>query len=131
MEYLDKLMKGSNVEPPAICSDAFEKAFSNALNPEWYFRDGCYESVFYQDKLEHIAIFESTGRLLEHKMYLPEEFLPDQIKKKLRSRGEIMNAVLINKGNLIEYEAIIRDASLTRYLITCSHLGVFREEKIL
>jgi hypothetical protein len=131
MEFLDKLMKGSSVEPPAVCSDAFEQAFTNARNPEWYFQNGYYESVFYQDKLEQIAIFESTGKLREHKMHLPEEFLPDQIKKKLRSRGEIMNVVMINKGNLIEYEAIIRDTSLNRYLITCSHLGIFKEDKML
>jgi len=46
-------------------------------------------------------------------------------------KGEIMNAVLRNKGNRLEYEIIYRDATLTRFLITLSDLGAVLEEKKL
>ncbi len=88
-----------------------------------------YEAIFYKENLEHIAHFDLSGNLTEYKLFLPKEFLPEAIKSYLESKGEIMNVVLNNKGNCIEYEAIVRDKNLTRSLILLSDLGKILEEK--
>jgi hypothetical protein len=130
-EYLKKMIERSSVDPPAACIEAFNMAFNGAVNPEWHLIRGLFESVFYQDNLEHIAVFDDAGKLLEHKMFLPQELLPEQIRSDLLKRGEIMNAVLINKGHHIEYEAIVRVNTLERHQITCSQLGKILKEKKL
>lgn len=122
-EFLKKMMERSTTEPPERCLESFQLAFNNAINPEWTLTDGIYESVFYQDKLEHIARFDSSGRLLDHKMFLPETMLPGKIRKQLTRKGEIMIAVLINKVNCIEYEVVIRDPELNRSQMTFSQTG--------
>ncbi len=122
-EFLKRMMDDGQCEPPDSCLAAFRSAYPGATGTEWHHANGFYESVFYEDKLEHIARFDSTGKLLDHKMFLPDMLLPAKIRKLVAGRGEIMNAVLINKGNRIEYELIVRDAQLNRKLISFSQSG--------
>ena len=119
------------MEPPAKCLESFRHAFQDAINPEWHLANGYYESVFYQDQLEHLARFNPDGHLVEHKMFLPEPLLPDRIRKQLIRRGEVMNALLVNKGSCIEYEVILRDQELQRFQLNFSQTGrLLTEEKL-
>ena len=68
---------------------------------------------------------------MEYSQNLPVEYLPKPIKNLALSKGEIMNAVLKNKGNKIEYELIIRNDLLKRYLVIISDLGELKEEQVL
>ena len=122
-EFLKRMMDDGQCEPPDSCLAAFRNAYPGATGAEWHHTNDCFESVFYEDKLEHIARFDANGKLLDHKVFLPDMLLPAKIRKLVAGRGEIMNAVLINKGNRIEYEVIVRDAQLNRKLVSFSQSG--------
>lgn len=130
-DFVKKVVGGNGITPPDNCLDAFNQYFEGAINTDWFDRKTCFEVIFYKDSIEHIAIFDKTGRLLEYKLYLPVNFLPEALKTNLESRGEIMNAVLRNKQNCIEYEVIIRDKEMKRHLILLSDLGKTLDEKLL
>jgi hypothetical protein len=98
---------------------------------EWFRKADHYEAIFYMQNLEHIALFSLPGKLEEYKRNLPVDFLPGPIKDVVRQKREIMNAVLINKGNRLEYELIVRDRLLKRHLMVISDLGEVWEERKL
>jgi len=128
---LENLTSGSRFTPPGCCLKAFKDQFRGAVRTEWNERGTGFEAVFYKDNLEHIALYRQDGSLIEYKMSLPPESLPDAIKTSLENRGEIMNSVLVNKGHSIEYEIIIRDRALLRHLLLFTQLGAVVEEKDL
>lgn len=130
-DFIKKVIAGNGITPPSVCSQAFNANFKDAINIEWYNKKTYYEAVFYKDNLEYIASFDLKGALIEYKLFLLLEYLPEAIKLFLESKGEIMNAVLINKGNSIEYEAIIRNKNMMRSLILLSDLGKVIEEREL
>lgn len=130
-DFFKKVIEGSGIIPPEVCTKAFTSNFSNAINVEWFRRESKYEAVFYQDNNEYIALFDISGNLEKYKMYLTNEFLPESIKQNMEVKGEIMNVVLINEGNHILYEVIIRDMQLKRFLILITQLGQIIEERQL
>lgn len=130
-EFLKNIMQGKGFEPPENCVQELNRNFEDARNVEWSEKQDTYEAIFYKDNLEYIALFDKEGKLLEYKMFLSIDLLPEAIKNSLESQWEIMNVVLINKGNEIEYEAIVRDRQLDRYLIQLSNLGKALFEKKL
>ena len=131
MNFLRKVIKGTGITPTALCIEAFNLNFRNAVNVEWYNKGDLFEAIFYKDNIEHIALFNTDGILQEYTQYLPEGYLPESMKNILETRGEVMNSVLKNKGNTIEYEVIYRDKELNRYLINFSDIGKVLEEKRL
>jgi hypothetical protein len=130
-DFLKKIIDGNSVTPLDVCLKAFSRNFGDALNIDWYDKGEFFEAIFYKDKIEHIAIFDLEGTLIEYKMHLPEGYLPESIKTFAETRGEIMSSVLRNKGNRIEYEVIVRDSLLTRYMINLTDMGIVLEEKEL
>lgn len=130
-EFVKRVIKGNGIKPAEKCIHSFEDNFSNAINIEWFDREAYYEAIFYKDNIEHIAIFEKDGTLKEYKSFLPSNYLPEAIKLYLEQIGEIMNVVLINKGNSIQYEIIIRDKKLDRQLYLFSDQGKLIEKKTL
>lgn len=129
--FLKKIVEGSKISPPEACLQAFSDNFTDAVNVEWFRKEGCYEAIFYMHNLEHIAIFSLSGILEEYKRNLPVDLLPGPIKDVVRQKREIMNAVLINKGNRLEYELVVRDRLLKRHLMVISDLGEVWEERKL
>ena len=127
-DFLKKVIEGSGVSPSVVCLNSFTDNFEDAINVEWFRRDGYFEAIFYRNNLEHIALFSLNGILKEYKKNLPPEHLPEAIKNLALSKGEIMNAVLKNKGNSLEYELIFRDAALKRHLLILSDAGELKEE---
>ena len=122
-DFIKGVIVGTEISPPQGCIEAFHKHFADANHTDWYDLGDHYEAIFYKDKWEHIALFTLSGGLLEYKMYLPPGNLPQIIRGLLESRGEIMNVVQRNKGDSIEYEAIVRDQKLTRSLVILSDRG--------
>ncbi len=131
MNFFSKIFKGSLFSPPEIIKIALKERFHDVINIEWNKNGDTFEAIFYKDNIEYIAIFNISGLLLEYKMFLPEGFLPGNIKSVLNKKGETMNAVMINKGSSVTYETIYRDKELIRYLLVFNELGVIIEEKIL
>lgn len=130
-EFLGNIIGPVGITPPDSCLKAFNEQFSNALRTEWSLKGRNYEAIFYRDNLEHIALYHSDGELLEYKMSLPPDYLPEAIKGELEEMGEIMNSVLINKGNGVEYEIILRDKSLARHLVMLTGVGRIIERRQL
>ena len=129
--FLKNLVEGNGISPSEICLQSFRDNFNDAVSVEWYRKEGYYEAIFYRYNLEHIALFSFNGMLLEYKRNLPVDYLPEPIKELLHAKGEIMNSVLINKGNVLEYEIVLRDKLLKRHLIKLSDTGELKEEIIL
>ncbi|MCB2208777.1 MAG: hypothetical protein KQH67_10855 [Bacteroidetes bacterium] len=118
-----KILISETIQPPDSCLQQFDENFPGAINIDWFKKEHYYEAIFYQDDIEHIAHYSKEGILESYKMFMPAKFLPESIKTKLEHKGEIMNVVLINKGNSINYEVIIRNQNLCRYLILLTDLG--------
>ena len=116
---------------PKNVEDSLNEKFSNILNVEWNKSNNLYEAIFYKDQHEYIAIFTTNGELVEYKKFLPQGFLPKYIIETLSQKGEIMNAVMINKGNNVSYEVIIRDLNLKRFLYLLNETGVIIETRNL
>ena len=131
MNFFSKIFKGSLFSPPDNIVNALKERFNDVINIEWTNNGDYYEAIFYKDNIEYIANFNREGILVEYKMFVPEGFLPEKIKETLNSKGETMNAVMINRGNSITYETIYRDTALIRYLLIFNELGVIQEEKVL
>jgi hypothetical protein len=130
-DFVKRVIEGNGITPTEKCIQAFEDNFSHAINIEWFDREMYYEAIFYKDNIEYIAIFEKDGTLKEYKSFLPNNYLPEAIKHYLEEKGEIMNVVLINKRNSIEYETIIRDKNLVRQLYLFTGQGKLIEKKAL
>ena len=127
--FLKKILKGNGIAPPEVCLQSFYDNFADAVDVEWTAKKNHYEAIFYRNNLEFIVLFTLKGKLTEYRQKLPVEFVPEAIKSIVLMKGEIMNAVLKNKGNLLEYEFIIRDKLLQRHLLIISDIGDLIEEK--
>lgn len=130
-EFFRKVIEGNGISPTEVCRQSFEKNFEDAVDVEWFDRENYIEAIFYKNNLEHIALFEKSGILVEYLQNLTPDNLPSAIREIVDSRGEIMNYVLKNKGNMLEYEVIIRDKDLNRYQITLTDPVKVIEEKKL
>jgi len=122
-DFIKKVINGDGCIPPQECLNAFDNKFRTAISVEWYSRDGNYEAIFYKNKLEHVALFSPNGELTEYKLMLQAEYLPVGIIDSVKNRGEIMSAVLKNKGNALEYEVILTNRDMTRSLLLFSEQG--------
>lgn len=114
--------------PSEAIQTKLKEMFPDIVNVEWNKNGENYEAIFYKDQIEYIALLSENAELLEYKISLAEELLPIQIKENLLQKGEIMNAVLTNKGNAIAYEVIIRDTNLIRYLVHLTETGTIINE---
>ena len=129
--FLRRVIEGNGVLPTEICLKSFTENFKDAINIEWFNKEDHFEAIFYKNNLEHIAVFSLSGVLIEYRLNLPTDYLPEPITKNALAKGEIMNAVMRNKGNMIEYEVIVRDTVLDRHMLLFSDIGGLIEEKKL
>jgi hypothetical protein len=120
---LSKLFKFSNISLPPLVKEAFEKQFGNSLNVEWLKTDDFYEAIFYLGEIEHIAHFDSDGRILNLKKNLPIQNTPEHIKLKAAEHGELMNVIEIREDEVVGYELIIRDEGLIRFSLLLNEKG--------
>jgi len=130
-QLFKKIFAGDTVNPPEHIKEAFYNAFKNPINIDWYVRNEIFEAIFYENNREHIARIGTDGKLLDYKINLPLDSLPEQIKTVIKSKGEIMNVVSIHNRKYISYEIIIRDAELKRYIIKINNDGAITKEKLL
>lgn len=126
-----KALKKEGIKPPKECIHSLQSNFMDSSGVEWHEQGVNYEAIFYKDDLEHIALFNPHGQLIEYRRMVPQGFLPYGIRKFIKNKGEIMNRVLLNRGNEILYEVIYRDKSNTRFALLLTDLGVVKEQKVL
>ena len=120
---LSKLFKFSNVSLPTSVKESFLEKFGESINVEWLHSDDFYEAIFYLEEIEHIARFDSTGKLLNLKKNLSIQLTPEHIKRKASEHGELMNVIEIREQEVVGYELIIRDDSLIRFSLLLNEKG--------
>ena len=97
--------------------------FPEAINIEWEFKDGLFESIFYLDGVEYIAKISETKGIVEYKINLNPKELPEQLRSSQDIHGEIMNVIEIHRNNDLMYEIIVRDKKLNRTLLLLDSSG--------
>lgn len=122
-DFLKKILRGSSLKVPENCQRVFDENFQSAVNIEWFKKEDHYEAVFYIDAIEYISIFSFEAELIEYKTFLPPDHVPGHVLAILQNEGELMNTVLINKGNTIQYEGIVRDSNKKRKLVLLNEHG--------
>jgi len=122
-DIIKKIINGDGIEPKMATLEVFDSYFPDAVNINWYERKEGFEAIFYFNQIEHIALFDTLNVLLEYRRAIDKEFLPIPIRSSVETLGEIMNSVLINKGDGIQYELIYRDSDLKRFLTLYNDFG--------
>lgn len=120
-----------SIIPSEEVEEAMLKHFPDAMSIEWFFENGAYETVFYLDSKEFIAKFDRSARLIDYRINLRLDELPESIKKSLDSDKEIMNLVEIHIDKAIFYELILRDVDLIRFVALFNQKGENLGEKAL
>lgn len=110
-----KIFRSQAKAIPKVVKKQLEKCFHNAKNIEWEYKNDIFEAIFYLNDVEHIAQFSKNGELLEYKKNLWPAELPENIKQAGSAHGEIMNGIIIYRGQETLYEMIIRNEKLDRY----------------
>jgi len=119
----NKLFTFSSISIPDSVRNSFTEKFGNSINIEWLQTDDFYEAVFYHDDIEHIAHFDSTGKLLNLKKNLSIYKFPSHIRNKAAEHGEIMNVIEISEKEIVGYELIVRNEALIRYSLLLNQNG--------
>lgn len=109
------IFKSQKKSIPDAVKSLFADKFPDAKNTEWEKKNAVYEAIFYLKDIEHIARFSENGLLVEYRKNLWPDELPENIKNTGASFGEIMNGIIIYRGEDILYEVIIRDKKLDRF----------------
>jgi len=120
---LSKFFKFSNVSVPISVKDSFLEKFGDSINIEWLHSDDFYEAIFYFEEVEHIAHYDSTGKLLNLKKNLSIQNTPEHIKRKASEHGELMNVIEIREDEIVGYELIVRDETLIRFSLLLNEKG--------
>jgi len=120
---LTKILKFSKVTIPAKVKASFLEKFGDSLNVEWLHTDESYETIFYLEEIEHIAHFDTNGKLINLKKNLPLHTAPAQIIQKAALHGELMNVIEIREEEIVGYELIVRDETLIRFSVLLNEKG--------
>lgn len=120
-----------DIQIPPVVKEKFAGQFDESLNIEWQKSGEQYEAVFYKEELEHIARYNEDGAMVCLKINLPLTKVPDEIRQKAETQGELMNAIYIECDDLQKFELIVRDSELTRYTLLLNESGeVLEKEKL-
>ena len=123
-EILKKLFyKDHQSSPPSLIRRKFKKIYPHSINEEWLEDDDLWEVVFHDDQKEKIARFNLAGKLVEGRINTSQSELPAIILKLVIEKGELMNAILIDKAGITSWEIIYRDKHLNRYLMVLDQNG--------
>jgi hypothetical protein len=129
--FFKKFMNGGTVSPPQGIEKEFYKKFSDPLNVEWFLYEGQFEAVFYKENREYIARYNAEGALIDYRINLPAEELSEAIRSNLDTNEEIMNVVAVVTDRKLEYEIIVRDKMLKRYVLQLTSSGKVMQRKAL
>ncbi|MBN2636804.1 MAG: hypothetical protein JXR61_11080 [Prolixibacteraceae bacterium] len=97
--------------------------FPDAINVEWEFKDGFFETIFYLKEVEHIAKISDTKGIIEYKINLNPAELPVHVSSSDDIHGEIMNVIEIHREDELFYEIVVRDRKLNRMLLFLNSNG--------
>jgi len=128
---LMNIIESNAINVPKACTEALEKSFSRAINIDWQQVQANFEAIFYQDDLEYIALFQADGMLIEYRKIVPAGYLPFAIRQLVLEKGEVMNRLMVNRGNELFYEVIYRDEALNRFMLLINDQGnIIKHQKL-
>jgi hypothetical protein len=131
LDLFKKILHVATVSVPQAVMESMKKIFPAAKNIEWSHDRSLFEVIFYHEDLEKIARYDDDGTLLEYRVNLPLERIPEKIRKKAESEGEIMNCIEFHSVDTIRFELIVRDKNLIRYLLLTDQSGKkIRKQKL-
>jgi|GEM_PF-1351041 len=117
------LTEQDSVIPPEEVEESMLKDFPDAVNIEWFYENGAYETIFYLNNKEHIAKFDRSAKLIDYRINLPLSELPALIRKAVDPGKEIMNLVEIHVDEAVFYELILRNKDLVRFVALFNQKG--------
>lgn len=126
-----RIFNSQSKKIPGVITGQLNVGFPNAKNVDWEIKGETYEAIFYLNDVEHIAKFSKTGELIEYKKNLWLDELPEEVKIAGNAFGEIMNGIVIHRGDEILYELIIRNEKLDRFEYLISKEGIVLKSKPL
>lgn len=126
-----KIFKSQSKKVPGEVKKQLGIWFPNAKNIDWEIKNDICEAIFYLNDIEHIAQISKKGDLLEYKKNLWPGELPGVIKNAGVSFGEIMNGIIIYRGDVVFYEVIIRNEKLDRFEYLFSQKGELIKSNLL
>ncbi|MFO7656220.1 MAG: hypothetical protein R6W78_04070 [Bacteroidales bacterium] len=129
--FFNSLLSGNIIDAPEKVKGVFCKKFPDAINVEWMVDGAGYESVFYEHETEKIARFTTDGDWLETYINLEISALDELVRKSSEQYGEIMNAIRIDSREGTQFEMIVRDTGLKRYLLFVSPDGVVKNHGLI
>ncbi|HEY9114878.1 MAG TPA: hypothetical protein VIN10_09255 [Bacteroidales bacterium] len=115
--FFKLLFQNKSNLPSKAVSAVFAKTFPKAKNVEWFKKNGNFETVFYEEEIEKIAEFDGDGNMLIVKTNLNPALFVGKLREIAEKYGEIMNIIKIEKEGAFQYEMIVRDTELIRYLL--------------
>lgn len=119
----DAFLPSNSDHIPDSILKAFEAHFQKAINVEWNTSSDGFEAVFYLLEVEHIAKFSLEGHLMEFKKNLWVKEIPELIRLKSKSYGEIMSAIIIDNGSSIKIELVTQNSQILRHLLLYDEAG--------
>lgn len=131
MDLFKKILQVATVRVPHVVRESMKNNFPSAMNIEWCRNKSLFEVIFYQDDIEKIARFDTDGTLLEYRINIQLENIPEGIRTNAATEGEIMNCIEIHSVDRLKFEFIVRDPDLVRYLLLTDDSGKrIRKEKL-
>jgi hypothetical protein len=131
VNLFSKIFNVGNIQPSKQVRQSLLLRFPKARSVEWTNQTDYWEAVFYENKIEKIAKFSNDGALVEYRVNQTGNEMPDSVIKALGDQFEIMNCIGIHTSDSVQYELIVRDKTLTRFLFIFHQTGkIVRQEKL-
>ncbi len=107
-------IKEKNV--PQIVKDAFQKQFPGATEVEWEMENGSYEAEFDLNEVDHSALINTSGQIMETEVEIETAQLPAMVQDYLKSAysgKKVKEAFMItDANNKVTYEVEIKGKEL-------------------
>ncbi len=85
MKMLEPIIIYAKSNVNKAVTDAFEKKFKDAMDPQWYRLNKNYLVTFITGDMKNNALFKKNGRMVYHIRFGTESNLPEEIKQQVMS----------------------------------------------
>jgi hypothetical protein len=116
---------------PTVVKDKLNEKFPNAINIDWEKKEELFEAVFYVNDIEHIAVLNAHGNILEHKKNIWPDQLTGNILNECLNKGEIMSVICIEKNDESLIEVIVKDENFNRTVFVFNDQSALVESRKL
>ena len=123
-EFFKALLIGKSEKPDQIYIDGLLELCPEAKSIEWYIDGNIHEAIFVESGQEKVARFSDECKLIDLRINLHTEDIPEKIRKVLELHGEIMSSILIQEENNTKYEFVLRDKLMKREIIFTDKKGI-------